>query len=164
MTTAMHGRADTSTHDADESDRVIDLSAPTLYGPRADAGTNSTPDQVHQASTAPTQAAPTPVEPTQSRPAPLDADALARMAADVAVSVERHRQELAAAMAELTSLQRILRSEVRSVIAELDRIAEGVAPATVDTPEQSVAAQDSVDPGRSGASRRTITSRLRRAH
>ena len=159
MTTAMHGRADTSTHDADESDRVIDLSAPTLYGPRADVGTNSTPDQVHQASTAPT-----PVEPTQSGPAPLDADALASMAADVAVSVERHRQELAAAMAELTSLQRILRSEVRSVIAELDRIAEGVAPATVVTPEQSVAAQDSVDPGRSGASRRTITSRLRRAH
>ena len=159
MTTAMHRLADTSAHDEDASDQVIDLSAPTLYGPRADGGPNSAPGQIHQVPASQTPPAPAPVDAV-----PLDADQLARMAADVAVSVDRHRRELAAAMTELTSLQRTLRSEVRSVIAELDRIAEGVAPATVVAPEQSVAAQDSVDPSRSGVSKRSITSRLRRAH
>jgi hypothetical protein len=40
--------------------------------------------------------------------------------------VARHQQELAAVMAELTTLQRVLRSEVREVVSELDRIASGV--------------------------------------
>jgi len=101
-----------------------------------------------------------PVQPPVFSPtAELDAAALASMAAEVAASVARHRQELAAAMAELTALQRTLRSEVRTVIAELDRIAAGVAPdAAVQTSEsvQVPVADDDIP-------RRSIGSRLRRA-
>jgi len=101
-----------------------------------------------------------PVQPPVFTPtAELDAAALASMAAEVAASVARHRQELAAAMAELTALQRTLRSEVRTVIAELDRIAAGVAPdAAVQTSEsvQVPVADDDIP-------RRSIGSRLRRA-
>ncbi|KLR61901.1 hypothetical protein IMCC26207_106222 [Actinobacteria bacterium IMCC26207] len=56
----------------------------------------------------------------------VDADQLAHTAAEVAAMVARHQQELAAVMAELTTLQRVLRSEVREVVSELDRIASGV--------------------------------------
>ena len=56
----------------------------------------------------------------------VDADQLAHTAAEVSAMVARHQQELAAAMAELTTLQRVLRSEVREIVAELDRIASGV--------------------------------------
>jgi len=99
----------------DGDDEVVDLTAgadlwsPSLYGPPAES----------------TAAA------TDPAPTVVDSDELARTAAEVAVVVDRHRRELAAAMAELTALQRTLRSEVRAVIDELDRIAAGVAPEQV---------------------------------
>jgi hypothetical protein len=62
----------------------------------------------------------------------IDADRLAQTAAEVSAMVDRHKQELAAAMAELTALQRVLRSEVRQVVAELDRIASGVSASTAN--------------------------------
>lgn len=56
----------------------------------------------------------------------VDSDQLAHTAAEVAAMVARHQQELAAVMSELTTLQRVLRSEVREIVSELDRIASGV--------------------------------------
>ena len=162
MTTAMHGRADTSADGGSGEEQVIDLSthgsppvttptAPSLYGPR--------PDEAPIPAQAQEQAIPaTPA-------AAVDAEALARMAAEVAVSVERHRQELAAAMAELTALQRTLRSEVRSVIAELDRIAEGVAPAEATSAAlMSDAVPDPSATADARSSRWSVPSRLHRAH
>ena len=65
----------------------------------------------------------------------VDADQLAHTAAEVAAMVARHQQELAAVMAELTTLQRVLRSEVREIVSELDRIASGVTTSTAGEPE-----------------------------
>lgn len=47
---------------------------------------------------------------------PMTADELARAAAELAALVEHHRQELIDTMAELTRLQRVLRSETRAAI------------------------------------------------
>jgi|GEM_PF-1693439 len=101
-------------------------------------------------------------------PAPVRVDAigveqLAQMAAEVAGSVTRHRHELAAAMQELTALQRSLRSEMRAMVAELDRVAAGVAPGL--SPEPEVAVGSSVDPASAvgrARHRRSILSRFRR--
>jgi acyl-CoA reductase-like NAD-dependent aldehyde dehydrogenase len=53
------------------------------------------------------------------------AEDLAVVAAEVVAMIEHHRDELQAAMAELTALQRTVRSEIRDAIHELDRIASG---------------------------------------
>jgi hypothetical protein len=132
---------------ADAPPAAEGLWSPSLYGPRPDgAGPATSPDPGGAGGAA---AAPTAV----------DVEALAAMAAEVAVSVARHREELAAAMAELTALQRTLRSEVRGVIAELDRIAAGVVADAPSTSDPGPAAVEAA-PQRRGL----LPTRLRRAH
>lgn len=133
---------------ASASAAVEDVWSPSLYGPRPDAG----PAEPVAWSADTSSAVPVTA-------APADVDALAAMAAEVAVSVARHREELAAAMAELTALQRVLRSEVRGVIAELDRIAAGVV---VDVPSTTDSDPAAVAPAPRG--RGLLPARLRRAH
>ena len=140
MTVAMHQSAEPS--DVDDADAARGDTVATSDGDR-------TPDGVIDLS-ASTLYAPSPAAVPAAAPAPqIDADALAQMATEVAQSVARHRDELAAAMAELTALQRTLRGEVRAVVAELDRIAEGIAPVVAQAD-----ASDQVDPSTGDGARR----------
>ncbi len=63
----------------------------------------------------------------------IDVAEFARLAAEVVAMIEHHRDELRVAMAELTALQRTVRSEIRDAVHQLDRIAAGL-PATDSGP------------------------------
>ena len=67
--------------------------------------------------------------------ADLDARQLAVVAAEVVAMIEHHRDELRAAMAELTALQRTVRSEIRDAVQQLDRIAAGRPGSADPTPD-----------------------------
>lgn len=73
-------------------------------------------------------AAPTNSEPPQEVRV-LDAEELARLAAETVALIEHHRGELQAAMAELTALQRAVRSELRATLAEVRTLADRLDPA-----------------------------------
>lgn len=99
--------------------------------------------------------------------APVDAksvEELAQLASEVATSVARHRQELAAAMQELTTLQRTLRSDMRSLVAELDRVAAGIAP-DLGTDNEPVlgTATEAGSPSAESPKKKPILSLFRRA-
>jgi len=59
----------------------------------------------------------------------VDAEELARMAAETVALIEHHRAELQATMAELTALQRAVRSELRATLAEVRSLADRLDPA-----------------------------------
>ncbi|MFZ4518087.1 MAG: hypothetical protein ACOYOP_06845 [Microthrixaceae bacterium] len=71
--------------------------------------------------------------PAPGAPATVDPEEFARLAAEVVALVEHHRDELRAAMAELTALQRTIRAEVRDAVALLQEAAQA-ASATVPGP------------------------------
>jgi hypothetical protein len=68
-----------------------------------------------------------------AEPAPevrvVDPDELARLAAETVALIEHHRAELQATMAELTTLQRAVRSELRTALAEVRELADRLDPA-----------------------------------
>lgn len=59
----------------------------------------------------------------------VDAEELARLAAETVALIEHHRAELHATMAELTALQRAVRSELRTTLAEVRAFADRLDPA-----------------------------------
>ncbi len=59
----------------------------------------------------------------------VDAEELARLAAETVALIEHHRSELQAAMAELTALQRAVRAELRTTLAEVRALADRLDPA-----------------------------------
>lgn len=86
------------------------------------------------AGTAPWSAdgAPTAVQPASDPPSEVrvvDAEELARLAAETVALIEHHRAELQATMAELTALQRAVRSELRTTLAEVRALADRLDPA-----------------------------------
>lgn len=58
----------------------------------------------------------------------VDAEELARLAAETVALIEHHRAELQATMAELTALQRAVRSELRATLAEVRELADRLDP------------------------------------
>jgi len=58
----------------------------------------------------------------------VDADELARLAAETVALIEHHRAELQATMAELTALQRAVRSELRGTLSEVRSLADRLDP------------------------------------
>ncbi|MFZ4432742.1 MAG: hypothetical protein ACOYOQ_06030 [Microthrixaceae bacterium] len=86
------------------------------------------------AGTAPWSAdgAPAAVQPVPDPPAEVrvvDAEDLARLAAETVALIEHHRAELHGTMAELTALQRAVRSELRTTLAEVRALADRLDPA-----------------------------------
>ncbi len=72
------------------------------------------------------------VQPAQTPPSEVrvvDAEELARLAAETVALIEHHRAELQATMAELTALQRAVRSELRTTLAEVRALADRLDPA-----------------------------------
>ena len=72
------------------------------------------------------------VQPVQTPPSEVrvvDAEELARLAAETVALIEHHRAELQATMAELTALQRAVRSELRTTLAEVRALADRLDPA-----------------------------------
>lgn len=69
-----------------------------------------------------TPAAPVP-PPFPAAPPVGDPDELARLAAEAVALIEHHRAELQATMAELTALQRQVRTEIREAVAALQEVA-----------------------------------------
>lgn len=83
----------------------------------------------NDAPAAPSVADPGPAHPADPPPIRVvDADELARLAAETVALIEHHRAELRATMAELTALQRSVRSELRSALAEAAQLAEALDP------------------------------------
>lgn len=68
--------------------------------------------------------------PAPGAPTAVDPEEFARLAAEVVALVEHHRDELRAAMAELTALQRTIRAEVRDAVALLQEAAQAASAAT----------------------------------
>jgi phage shock protein A len=64
----------------------------------------------------------------------VDAEDLARLAAETVALIEHHRTELQATMAELTALQRAVRSELRATLVEVRELADRLDPAGVAVP------------------------------
>ena len=66
----------------------------------------------------------------------VDAEELARLAAETVALIEHHRAELTATMAELTALQRAVRSELRTTLAEVRALADRLDPSGAHVPSE----------------------------